>query len=53
MRKSKKGFLEKRVKPILNEKILNSHIEFIKKINCVDIWDISHKKLISQINKKD
>ena len=37
----------------LNEKILNNHIEFIKRINCDDIWDISHKKLISQINKKD
>ena len=49
-----KGFFRKKVlKTILNEKILNSHIEFIKKINCDDTWDISHKKLISQINKKD
>jgi len=49
-----KGFFRKKVlKTILNEKILNSHIEFIKKINCEDTWDISHKKLISQINKKD
>ena len=49
----KSFFRKKELKPILNEKILNSHIEFIKKINCVGIWDISHKKLISQINKKD
>ena len=49
-----KGFFRKKeLKPILNENILYSHIEFVKKINCVDIWDISHKKLISQINKKD
>ena len=49
-----KGFFRKKeLKPILNENILNNHIEFVKKINCVDIWDISHKKLISQINKKD
>ena len=53
-KKIKKGFFRKRgLEPILNDKILNSHIEFIKKINCVDIWDISHKKLISKIKKKD
>ena len=52
-KKEKKDFFRKiELKPILNDKILNNHIEFIKKINCVDIWDISHKKLISQINKK-
>ena len=49
-----KGFFRKKeLKPILNEKTLNSHIKFIEKINCVGIWDISHKKLISQLNKKD
>ena len=49
-----KGFFRKKeLKPILNEKILNNHIEFIMKINCADIWDISHKKLISKINKND
>jgi DNA polymerase-3 subunit epsilon len=53
-KQANKGFFRKKVlKTILNEKILNSHIEFIKKINCDDTWDISHKKLISQINKKD
>ncbi len=53
-KKEKKDFFRKRkLKPILNDKILNNHIEFIKKINCFDIWDISHKKLISKINKKD
>ena len=53
-KQTNKGFFRKKeLKPILNENILNSHIEFVKKINCVDIWDISHKKLISQINKKD
>ena len=49
----KSFFRKKELKPRLNEKILNSHIEFIKKINCVGIWDISHKKLISQTNKRD
>ena len=50
----KKGFFRKKeLKPILNDEILNSHIEFIKKINCVGFWDIYHKKLISQINKRD
>ena len=53
-KQTNKGFFRKKeLKPILNENILNSHVEFVKKINCVDIWDISHKKLISQINKKD
>ena len=53
-KKVNKGFFRrKELRPILNEKILNSHMEFIKKINCVGIWDITHKKLISQINKKD
>ena len=53
-KKVKKGFFRKKeLEPILNNEILNSHIEFIKKINCVDIWDISHKKLISKIDKKN
>ena len=51
-KKENKGFFRKReLKPILNDKILKNHIEFVKKINCDDIWDDSHKKLIIEINK--
>jgi len=47
------NFLRKtELKSIINDKILNTHIEFIKKIRCEDIWNVSHKKLISKINKK-
>ena len=53
-KKENKGFFRKReLKPILNDKILKNHIEFVKKINCDDIWDDSHKKLIFQINKNE
>ena len=54
LKNEKKGFFRKRdLKPILNVEILKNHIEFVKKIKCEDIWDISHKKLISQIRKND
>ena len=54
LKNEKKGFFRKRdLKPILNVEILKNHLEFVKKIKCEDIWDISHKKLISQIKKND
>ena len=49
----KKAFIRKKeVKSILNKEILKNHMDFIKKINCSDLWDISHKKLTSKINNK-
>ena len=53
-KKENKGFFRKKeLKTILNENLLKNHIEFVKKINCDDSWNNSHKKLISQIVKND
>ena len=53
-KKENKDFFRKReLKPILNDNILKNHMDFVKKIKCDDVWDFSHKKLISQINKND
>ncbi len=51
-KENKSFFRKKELKPILNDKILNNHIEFVKKIECDHTWEFYHKKLISQINKK-
>ena len=51
-KENKSFFRKKELKPILNDKILKNHIEFVKKIECDHTWEFSHKKLISQINKK-
>ena len=50
-KENKDFFRKKELKPILNDNILKNHIEFVKKINCDDIWGDSHKKLILKINK--
>ncbi|MFL2802863.1 MAG: DNA polymerase III subunit epsilon [Paracoccaceae bacterium] len=53
LEQKKQNFLrKKKLESIIDEKILETHIEFIKKINCEDIWKFSHRKMISKINKK-
>ena len=54
LKKEKKSFFRKKeLKPILNDNILKKHMDFVKKIKCEDVWDFSHKKLISKININD
>ncbi len=51
-KKKNKAFSRKNeLKSILNNKILKNHKEFVKNINCDEIWDISHKKLIMKLNR--
>ncbi len=58
LQKTEKGenksfFRKKELDPILNDKILKNHMEFVRNIDCEDIWEFSHKNLISKINKKN